>query len=293
MRPRELNVNVDASIKKLELGLKRLVRTRQVGYYPSLFKGKGLEFEEYKEYSYGDDASLIDWKASLRTNTLLIKKFKEERDLKAFFVIDVSDKMLFGSGHKLKCEYVAELASSLAYSILREGDRVGYSFFSDGIRELEFPKRGLPIFHKFISKLKDPEIYGGGCNLKKVLQLLIVSLSKDQFPIIISDFLGPINWSKELRVLASKVEVVGIKVEDLRDYKLPEGVKEVTIADPNSDRTLLVDVELIREKYERYAKKHRETVKKVFRSAGVDLLTLTTDQRFVGPIITFFKSRRK
>ena len=140
MEQHELNINVDTAIKKLEVLVKNLVRTRREGFYLSLFKGKGLEFESYKEYTFGDDASLIDWKASMRTNTLVVKRFREERDLKVLFVVDVSNKMLFGSTERLKCEYAAELAAALSYIVLAAGDRIGFCFFSP------------PTFHRRIAR---------------------------------------------------------------------------------------------------------------------------------------------
>lgn len=292
MQQQKLNLDVDTAIKKLEILIKRLVRTRREGFYLSLFKGKGLEFESYREYTYGDDASTIDWKASMRTNQLVTKRFREERDLKVLFVIDVSNKMLFGSTERLKCEYAAELATSLSYVILEGGDRIGFCFFSDGIKELEPPKSGVVNFYDFVRRIKDPKLYGGKCNLKKIFNWMTLTLRRDYFLIIVSDFLGPINWAKELRVLSSKLEVIGIKIEDPRDFELPKGVKEVIISDPNSSNTLLVDSDLIREEYERYALKHRSTVKNVFKNCRVDLLTLTTDEPFIEPLVNFLKNRK-
>lgn len=292
MKQKQLNIEVNASIKRLELGLKNLVRTRRAGFYPSLFKGKGLEFDGFTQYNYGDDASLIDWKASMRTGDLLCKRFREERDLKILFVVDVSSKMLFGSSEKLKCEYVAELAAALAYVILRGGDRVGFVFFSDKIKKYVMPRSGLVSFHRFLSELKDPELYGGKSNLKRVLRDLGLFLSRDHIPIIISDFLGPINWSKQMRVLSEKVETIAFKVQDPRDFQLPSGVKEVVISDPNTGKTLLVDVDLVKAKYERYAAKHREVINKIFRASGIDCLEISTDKHFVNKVVAFFERRK-
>ena len=292
MEQHELNLDVDTAIKKLEILMKRLVRTRREGFYLSLFKGKGLEFESYREYTFGDDASLIDWKASMRTNQLVIKRFREERDLKVLFVVDVSNKMLFGSTERLKCEYAAELIASLSYVILEGGDRIGFCFFSDGIKELEPPKSGVVHFYDFLKKLKDPKIYGGKCNLKKILDWLTVTLRMDYFVILVSDFLGPIDWAKELRVLSNKLEIIAIKIEDPRDFELPRGIKEVVISDPNSHDTLLVDADLVKDQYERYARKHRKVVTKVFKDCRVDMLPLTTDQSFIEPLVTFLKGRK-
>lgn len=293
MKEKRLNVEINSSISRLEIGLKNLLRTRRPGFYPSFFRGKGLEFDAYSEYNYGDDASLIDWKASMRTGNTLIKRFREERNLKILFVIDVSDRMLFGSSEKLKCEYIAELAAALSYVIIKSGDRVGFVFFSDKIKKFVAPRGGMVSFYKFVSELKNPDLYGGSANLKKAIRDLRLVLKRDNVVIFISDFLGPINWSKELRVLSEKTETVVFRIEDPRDYELPKGVKEVVISDPTTGRTLLVDVDLVKSKYERYAAKHRKVINKLFGASGIDYLELSTDEPFVGSLVSFFTQRKK
>ena len=127
----KLKTNISHQIKKLTLLTKRIVVTSLTGNYKTQIRGKGLEFSNFREYVPTDDASLIDWKTSVRVNKPVIKEFIDERNIDVFFLVDVSSSMVFGSTEKLKNEYVSELVSTMAYAILNVGDSLGYAFFSD------------------------------------------------------------------------------------------------------------------------------------------------------------------
>ena len=156
----KLKPDLSHKLRKLDLGTRRLISTKLLGKYKSLIKGRGLEFSSFREYSLQDDASLIDWKASLRAHEPLIKEFVEERNLEVFFLIDVSASMLFGSTQKLKNEFVIELAALLSYAVISAGDNLGYAFFSNRLFNTRKPSRNPSLFYFLTSELLKTEIYG-------------------------------------------------------------------------------------------------------------------------------------
>ena len=289
---RYLNVDLPKAMKEFEVAIKKMVVTRIIGRYQSIFRGRGLEFDAYREYSSGDDASQIDWKASARANELLIKEYVEERDVKIFFLIDVSSSMVFGSTPKLKNEYTLEMIAALANLIVKSGDRVGFALFNDKIVKMTAPAGGPRQLYVLTKSLLEPSVYGGGYNLDAALKFCSNSLSSTiSLLIIVSDFVGPHNWASSLKLAARKFDTIGIKVSDPRDRTLPAGAGPIVLSDPYSEKTVLVDPSLIREKYERYCIAQQQAIEKTFQEANADLVTLDTAKPFVIPLINFFRQR--
>ena len=291
---RYLNVNIPQAIRELEIAIRTLVFTRIIGRYRSIFRGKGLEFDRYTHYTQMDDSSRIDWKASARANELLMKEYVEERDLQIFFLIDVSNSMVFGSTAKLKNEYTVEMVVSLANFIIREGDRVGFALFNDKVVKEKMPSSGGRQLNLLTRTLLDPDIYGGKFDLDNTLKFLIGHLPDTTALIIIfSDFIGPRNWARSLKILSQKFEVIGIMISDPRDRTLPATSQEIVLEDPYSGKTLLVDPSLIKEVYEKYAKAQEEQIQEIFTQAKSDFVKIATEKSFVGPLVDFFKQRAR
>jgi uncharacterized protein (DUF58 family) len=144
---RELNLDIAGGISEFERLAKEF--TLRIPLYKIIFRGKGLEFDSYRDFAPDDDASEIDWKASMRSNKLLVKQYIEERDLKIMIIVDVSDNMIFGSTEKLKCEYAAELSAALAHLIISSNDKMGFALFDEGIKNMVFPEKGTKQFEVF------------------------------------------------------------------------------------------------------------------------------------------------
>ena len=176
----EFEIDLTPRIRRLEIFTRRIMRTKFISGYLSAFKGKGLEFEDYREYTTNDDARLIDWKASVRSNKLLVKEFVEERNLNVFFLIDVSSSMVFGSTRKLKNEYTAELAASMCYAILMAGDSVGFALFADRIVDKVKPDIGMKQFFTFSRALVNPKSYGGRSAFKELYRKGLVFFYKNR-----------------------------------------------------------------------------------------------------------------
>jgi len=286
----KLNLDVAGAVSELETLLKR-VFPKNIFYQMVL--GKGLEFDGYRDYTPLDDASLIDWKASIRGGKTLIKRYIEERDLKFIFVIDVSDNMVFGSTEKLKCEYAAELSVALSHLILINGDRFGFILYNDGVVSRRAPEMGNKQFEIFVSELSNPLIYNGSSNLNNILENLPTNLERSTSMIfIVSDFVKfDETYQKNLEILASLFEVVAIIVRDPLDNRLPVINKEVIIENPETKEKLLINPKIAAKIYEENAFKQLNLVKKVFQDNNVDFLELSTDKYFAEEFAVFLKER--
>jgi len=292
MKKRELNVDLIPSIRRLQIGLKGRVATQIGGEYKSIFKGKGLVFADYRDYTLDDDASLIDWKATARSDRVLVREYEEERKLNVFFLVDVSSSMLFGSTKRLKNEYALELASSLAYVILNTGDKVGFAAFSEEATKKFLPEANKTQYYILTRNLIQADIYGGSFNFKNAINFLISFLKTKSLVFIVSDFLNLKNaWQEEIKVASKKHDIIALMIRDPIDETLPLEDMQVLISDPHSYRKMLINPLLIKERYEDYNRKQKKEMERIFIEASVDLVELKTSESFVKPIINLFKRR--
>lgn len=287
----KLKIDLIPSLQRLDLIVKGSVNTRFMGNYPSAFKGQGLEFSNYRAYTPSDDVSRIDWKTSNRAQKLLVKEFIEERNLNVIFILDVSSKMMLGSISKLKCEYTAELVASFANTILKAGDSVGLTMFSDKIAKNIIPNNGMKHFHIISDSLSDLSFYGGGSNIKKVLQYAINAFDKNSLVILISDFINGNTFLDELKFAAKKFDFIGIMIRDPIDMNLPEGVGQVFVEDPVTRERMLFSPNKLKDLYSAETKREVSNLNRIFKNSGADFLFLHTNKSFVGDLITFFKKR--
>jgi len=288
----KLKIDLSEIVKRLDIITKDMVSTRMVGNYKSVFKGRGLEFEGYKEYTPGDDATLIDWKSSKKANKLLIKELEEERDLTLFFLIDVSSTMACSSIKKLKSEYAAEFVASLSYTTLDAGDSVGIGMFSDQIIKRMPPARSRHQFYAILKTLANPLFYGGDYDLGEALKFTMSFLEKGSILMIVSDFIGlKGEWQRYLEVASGKFDVIGVMVNDPTDIVLPEDSHQVMLEDPIAGGQLLVVPDHIKEKYEEYVEAQRRTIRRIFLKTNCDFIELATNKPFIGEIIKFFNKR--
>lgn len=294
MAGRKLDVDVDKSLKRLEVATRQLVTSSLVGNYKSVFKGRGLEFDGFREYADGDDASLIDWRASARTGgKVLVKEFIEERNLSVVFLVDASASMLFGTGSKLKSEYAAELVASLGSAMLSAQDTVGLVLFSDKVTDYVRPQSGARQFHSLLKGLVDYENYGGKKNYESALAFCLSSLERGTLLFVVSDFIGfRGKASTTLKVAASKFDLIGVCVRDPRDMALPQGSGEVDVADPFSEASEAVQSDSIADAYGREARAQVADAKQRFESAGGDFVFLESNRPFNGPIARFLMARQ-
>ncbi len=294
---KEIPLNFKYDIKHLEIIPKRFVTSMMLGNYKSIFRGRGLEFEGFRKYIYGDDARLIDWKVSLKTNELLVKEFVEERNLNVFFAFDVSSKMCTGSIEKFKNEYAAEFIASIAYAVMQVGDAVGLGMFNDNITANVFPNTGASQFYSIRKALANPQNYGGGCDLIKALKQFNQHLNRGSMLIIVSDFIGLLNeetvieFEILLKTLSKKYDVIGVMVRDIRDRQLPRGVGNVLISDPVTGKETVINPDEIGTEYESFVRAEEDEIRRMFRKSNAGIIILETGKPFIYPVLKFFKGR--
>ncbi|MEK6924089.1 MAG: DUF58 domain-containing protein [Candidatus Micrarchaeota archaeon] len=289
-----LAIQIDPAIKRLEIVAKQFVNSKLVGNYKSAFKGHGIEFDGYREYAPTDDASRIDWRASMRAGgKILVKEFVEERNLDVGFLVDTSATMVFGSAKKLKNEYAAEAVASLSYAMLEAGDTVGVGLFSKETTNLIPPKGGLKHYYFLLHTLADPKFYGGRKNYGGMADWALREFERGSLIFIVSDFIAADNeFFLKLKILAQKFDVVGLCVRDALDLQLPNaGV--VDLKDSLGSSQLMIDTKDVAEDYTHYAHQDLARVKNEFNAAGTDFVVLDSSEPFSGPIIRLFNQRTK
>ncbi|RME55446.1 DUF58 domain-containing protein [Candidatus Woesearchaeota archaeon] len=293
---RKVNIQVTPIVKKIEALTKRLVQTKVLGEYISVFKGAGLEFDGFKHYTPDMDASQIDWKASVRAKELLVQKYREVRELEVYFLLDVSNSMIFGSTEKLKNEFAGEFLLAMTYTILTAGDSVGIILFSDHIVHKINASKGTTQFYRIARFLTDPTIYGGGYDLVGAADFTLGFVKKkNSVVILLTDFLG-LNkttlWQKKLKLMAAKFDFVSVIIKDPRDIYLPEGIGEVMVEDPYTGDRLMIDSDLLRERYLSYTKKQDKEFIQFFEQNNIDYMQLMTDKDYIQSMFEFFNVRK-
>lgn len=290
---RFLKVDIGGAISDLQVSMKEFLLKRKL--YRLLLRGKGLEFESYRSYAPDDDAGLIDWKASRRANSLLIKQYRDERDLKVVFLVDMGENMVFGSVDKLKCEYAAEIVAAFSHLIITTGDQPGFVFFSDEIKNYQKPSRDKKHFNQFLDYITNIKNYGKFSNLNKAIEFALNYISRDvESLIIISDLLSFGEETKiNLSLVANKFETTVLMVRDPLDNALPDVSEEIVVEDPKSGQQLLVNPKVAREAYENYSDAQRDTIIKTCVSNNIGLLEILTDKHFVPTLSSFLKGRVK
>jgi uncharacterized protein (DUF58 family) len=278
----ELMNEVDANVRELVETFRFILK------YIIMFKGSGVEFSGLREYvPLQDDASKIDWKASLRSKKLYVKQFEDERDLDVYILLDTSSSMLFGTQEKLKSEYAAVIAGTLAYAAVDAGDNLGFAMFGDHVHCVLDPVGDITQYYKILKFIVDPQNYGGGCNMTEALSFLVNIVADRTILFVVSDFIGlSPGWEDGLRMMAGKVDrVVGLMVRDVRDDFIPKGTGSMRLADPFTQKVLTVDLDKVGAEFERLAKKQEEDVKKVFIDGGMGFVKIYTNEPFARPLI--------
>jgi len=289
----KLKLDIKDLANRLDLNTKRLFKSTLAGNYQSAFKGDGLEFYGFRKYDQGDDASDIDWKASARSNYLLVKEFVEERSLSVFFLLDVNTTMLFGTKNKIKAQYAAELVASMSYAIVHSSDSVGLGMFNKDIVKNFMPSSGEKQYYTILNNLVDLNLYGKGFDLVNPLKYYTNKLPRGSLLFVVSDFIGlrGQDWISALKIASRKFDVVGIMIRDERDRLLPDTHMEIVLESPDDNRKKIINPKIIKQEYEAYVKKEEARIIEIFKDADAEFIMLTTEMDFVNPLIKFFRKR--
>ena len=287
MLPHELA----SRIRLLEIRTDRVVEEITGGAYRSIFKGRGIEFDEVREYTFEDDVRMIDWNVSARMGSAYIKKFIEERELNVMFLVDVSASGSFGSTARSKRQTAAELAALLAFSAGKNGDKTGLMMFSDRIELFLPPRSGRRHALRMIREMFAFEPEHKGTNIALALTECARVLKKRSIIFLLSDLISPEDYSRELKLLNRRHDVVALKIFDPIEYRWPENIPPVDFVDAESGEVVIFDGRSDALTAELTAfQQERETV---CRDARVDMINVANGGDVLKPVIEFFTRRRK
>lgn len=252
-----------------------------------------MNFAEVREYQIGDDVRAIDWNVSARMGHPYIKLFEEERELQVMLLCDVSSSAHFGSGANLKVEVATELAAVLAFSAIRNNDKVGLLLFTDHVEKYIAPRKGKSHILRILRELLTFEPQRSGTNIRVALEYLNSVVKKRAIVFLISDLIDD-GYEKAARIVGSKHDLIALHLTDPRELTLPD-VGLVKLHDAEKGTPLWVDTSSarIRKELEVSFRAWQAGVKTQFQRSGVDYLPLTTDRDYVRPLIQFFKQRER
>ncbi|RTZ96377.1 MAG: DUF58 domain-containing protein [Deltaproteobacteria bacterium] len=297
----QLTQKILKKVRQVEVRTRHLVDDTLAGSYHSVFKGRGMNFDEVREYVPGDAIRTIDWNVTARTGVPHVKKFTEERELTILLVIDVSHSGLFGSGDESKREMMAELGSVLAFSAVRNNDKVGLVLFSDFVELYIPPKKGRSHILRVIREILFFRPRGKGTDIDQALDFVNRVTRHKCVTFLVSDFCLPGDYKENLTALQPKLrltgrrhDLIGVSVTDPRERDLPD-VGWLTLEDAETGEQILLNTgdSRIRKAYADLAADQHEHLRSTMRKSGIDLLELSTGSAYIPPLIRFFRSRTR
>lgn len=278
-------------VRQIEIKTKGLTNHIFAGEYHSAFKGRGMSFSEVRDYHFGDDVRSIDWNVTARFNHPFVKIFEEERELTVMLLVDMSESSSFGTQKRDKRDLITELCAVLAFSAIKNNDKVGVIFFSDGMEKYIPPKKGKSHILFIIRELLSFTPKRKGTNIKETLRFFNNAAKKRSIVFMLSDFLSG-EYQDALNIAAKRHDMVGIQVYDQRDRELPP-VGLIQVADAESGATQWLDTadRRVRQYYEHQFAQHAQYCKNAFMKSGAELMTIRTDEDYVKALQTFFLNR--
>ncbi|MCK5580957.1 MAG: DUF58 domain-containing protein [Candidatus Omnitrophica bacterium] len=288
-------------VRRIQITTSRLVTDVFAGQYHSVFKGRGMEFDEVREYQIGDDVRTIDWNVTARTGKAHVKKFVEERELTVMLLVDVSRSCRFASVNALKSRLAAEIAAVLAFSAIRNNDKVGVIIFTDKIEKFIPPQKGVQNVLRVIREVLYFEPENKQTDVSRALEYLSKVTTRKTVSFLISDFFvsstddeSVERLRKALAITNKRHDLVAITLDDPIECRLPEcGLLE--LEDGETGQKVVVDTSDtgVREQYEKNAQDRLQGRKRLFQSVGVDFIETSTDASYSDAMVKFFIKRRQ
>ena len=278
-------------IRKLEISTKGLVNNLFGGEYHSAFKGRGMEFSEVRAYNYGDDIRQIDWNVTARTGDPYIKIFEEEREQTLMLCVDISPSGIFGSHSQRKMDLAIEICAVLAFSAIKNSDKVGLVLFSDHIEKVVPPKKGRTHVLRLIRELYATKPTGSGTDIADALAYVNRLLDRKAIVVLASDFQDQ-DFEKQLRITNRKHDLVSIIINDDLEEELPDmGI--VPFKDAETGKEILVDTssQKVRNAFKKQKMKHKNELKERFLRYQIDAVDIHTNHSYVRPLMNFFQRR--
>jgi uncharacterized protein (DUF58 family) len=288
-----LSKEILQTVKRIEIRTNRLVNEALGGEYHSVFKGRGMEFDEVREYQYGDDIRTIDWNVSARLGHFYVKRYVEERELTVVLLVDLSASKDFGTVRRFKNELAAELAALLAFSAIKNNDRVGALIFTDVVEKFIPPKKGRKHVLRVVRELLAYEPQHRRTSIETAVRYLNNVLTKKCVIFLISDFIDQ-GYEKALRVANQRHDLVALAINDPRERDLPKaGILQ--LIDPETHEVFWVDTSLtqVRERYKKLSADFLDRRNKIFKRNRIEFVDLFTDKPYDVPLVKFFRQRAK
>jgi uncharacterized protein (DUF58 family) len=286
-------------LRELEIRTRRMVDDSMAGAWHSVFKGRGMDFDEVREYTPGDEVRTIDWNVTARAGRAFVKKFTEERELTIFLVVDISASGNFGSGAMAKRDLVAEVAGVLAFSAIRNSDKVGLILYTDRIERFLPPEKGRRHVLRVVRDILYHEPQGVGTNTVKTLDVVNHVLHRRAVVFLISDFqtsgdpvVARAALRRAVRQTNRRHDLIALHIEDPREKELPN-VGIITLEDAETGEIVELDTTraAVRKRFNEISLERAQRLRADLRAEGVDTVQLRTDVPYMPPLQRFFKSR--
>lgn len=285
-----------SKIRRIEIKARGLTSQVFAGEYHSAFKGQGMAFSEVREYQYGDPIRNIDWNVTARFNRPFIKIFEEERELTVMLLVDVSASNIFGTAESLKREFMTEIAAVIAFSAMKNNDKIGVIFFSDRVEKFIPPQKGKKHIMRIILELLKFEPLHTTTNVTEVLKYYTNVIKKRSTGFLLSDFIQPDssmdNLRETLQLTNKKHDLVGLLIQDKGEFTLPKiGITQ--IKDPETGKNIWIDTssKKLQIHLQDWWNERDDQLTEAFKRSGVDFASLYTHEDYVKPLIQLFRRR--
>lgn len=279
-------------IKRLEIRTKGLTKHIFSGEYHSAFKGRGMAFSEVRNYQYGDEVRTIDWNVTARYNSPHVKIFEEERELTVMLVVDVSGSSNFGTTEKSKKDLAIEISAVLAFSAVQNNDKVGAILISDHVEKYIAPEKGKQHALMILRQMIECEPSGKQTNISEGLKFLRNTQKQRSISFVISDFIDDSDFMEGLRITRKRHDTIALKLSDVAEYQLPPmGIVQLFNAETNETTWVNTSSDAAKNILQKQQQEKELSLKTDMRKAGIDFISISTDQDFIPPLIRLFKSR--
>jgi uncharacterized protein (DUF58 family) len=280
-------------IRRIQITTNRLVNESMAGEYHSVFKGRGMEFDEVREYQHGDDIRTIDWNVTSRAGRPFVKRYVEERELTVMLLIDASASGAFGSADKMQSEIAAEISALLAFSAIKNNDRVGAILFTDCVEKFVPPRRGSSHVLRVVREVLFHKPEHRGTRIQKAIEHLNLVVHKRSVVFLISDLLDQ-GFESSLKVANRRHDVVVIQIMDPREKELPEvGILELRDAETGEIARVDSSLDWVRNTFRENWGRNQSRLARLFQSHRMDHITIETGKPYDVPLLRFFKERAR
>lgn len=285
--------DLPAKIREIEIRARKVVNNILSGEYHSIFKGHGMEFSEVRPYQPGDDIRSMDWNVTARYGEPFIKVFHEERELVMTLLVDLSASGDFGSGDRFKSEIAAELCAVLAFSAIKNNDKVGLIAFTDKVELYIAPKKGRTHVLRLIRELLYFRPERSGTSIVSALDYLNKVIRKKSIVFLVSDFMSG-NYQSALRATAKKHDLIAVRMSDPREESLPE-TGLIAMRDAETGANIVIDTSdrRLRAEFAKAIEEGNRDRDRMLTAASVDQVVISSDKSYIEPLIRFFKLREK